>query len=196
MDSEDNNTCIIKGCKRLARENERCFEHKNIEELRKVCELEGCEEEFDVTNVTQMYCPEHRTGGKKHFETVRVTKYGWKAKDKVCALPECPNVLPKNKSKYCSEACYTKGKRRTQMYDKMEKLQEKYDLTWEEVEMLNQISIDLSYYKYHHGFEGLKKIVNKMLDEEGRNFTEKALFRVPLKDEEKHELNIEPASLE
>lgn len=194
-EEEGVNVCKIKGCSHKAVEDGLCLEHKGIEELKKECEIRGCDNVFDVTDRSQKYCKEHRAGGEKYHETVRVTQYGWEAKQRVCKLPECGNIIPKNRSKFCSDECYNKGKRREYMLKRMERLSEEYGLKWEEAIEFNKISIDLSIFKSKHGFEKFYEIIDEMLEEEGKEFVQKCLFRVNLTHEERIKLPVEPPDL-
>lgn len=166
-------------------------EYKQIKE----CELNGCDEEFKQKEATIKYCEKHRQGGDRHYQTLRVVQGDWESINRDCKNPRCSEVVSKGREKYCSDECANKHKSQRQMNKKMEALVDKYpDVTWEVAKEFNTISVDLSYVKSRNE-ELFWNTIEEMIEEEGREFTKKALFRVPLTQTDANKLPFEPLRL-
>lgn len=152
----------------------------------KECELPTCDETFEQKNYSQKYCEHHRVGGDRHIETERVAWRGWEKAERTCP---CGTKVPKGRWKYCCEECYEKYSKEQSYRRNRELVKVEYGLSDDELEVLSQFAIELSYLKssnYPVFIESLKD----MIKEEGERFTKMVLELVSISKEEKEKLGL------
>lgn len=150
------------------------------------CELSTCDNSFEQKTHNQKYCELHRRDGDKFLETQRVAWRDWEEPTRKCP---CGNEVPKGRWRYCSEECYRHYRSKIDYENDKELVKNEYDLSDEELEVVSQFAIELSYLKSSN-YPLFIESIKEMRKEEGLRFTRMVTELVSLSKEEEDKLGL------